>query len=407
MKRQRIIACVDMDAFFASVEQKTNPALRGLPIAVVGRGHRTVVTTSSYEARAEGVKTGMNVWQARKACPSLILVVGNNARYTHTCRVTRDIFLCYTPDVETYSIDEAFLDISGTHHLFGSPEAVGRGIKDDILRAFGIACTVGIGPNILMAKLASELGKPDGLLRIRPEETEQVLGPLGVNELWGIGGKTADKLALMGISTCGQLGHAPASLLRSRFGIRGEALKHMGQGICTRPVITEPPEPRSIGHSRTLAHDVFRPEDIRMNLLELSEMVGRRARQHGYQGRKVTLTLRYSDFTTLSRQAPLERPTDDTHQIYTTALAILSRMRLRMKIRLLGVCLSSLSPDYGQVPLIAQERRRKAMLKAMDSINERFGMGSITWGSYMHRHSRHGVISPGWKPHGAKYVDIR
>ena len=166
----KTIICVDMDAFFASVEQKTNPRLQGKPIAVIGSGGRTVVTTSSYEARAYGVKTGMNIYEARKHCPHIIFVVGDNEKYTYTCGELEKIYRRFTPDVEVYSIDEAFLDITGTSHLFGGPEAVGTIIKDLVKKRFGINCTIGIAPNILIAKLASDLAKPDGLKQIRPED---------------------------------------------------------------------------------------------------------------------------------------------------------------------------------------------------------------------------------------------
>ena len=232
-----IIMCIDMDAFFASVEQQVNPKLRGKPIAVIGSGGRTVITTRSYEARAYGVKTGMNIYEAKKLCPDLILVVGDNEKYAHTCNELAAIYSKYTPDIEIYSIDEAFLDITTTHHLFGGPEAIGFAIKKEVKDQFGINCTVGIAPNILMAKLASDIAKPDGLQWIKPEHTETLLKDLPVKDLWGIGSATAEKLEQLGIRTCGELGKAPASLLRNKFGINGETLKHMGQGRCDRPLI--------------------------------------------------------------------------------------------------------------------------------------------------------------------------
>ncbi len=214
-----------MDAFFASVEQQANPHLRGRPIAVVGSGARTVITTASYEARKFGVKTGMNIYEAKKACPHLIFVTGDNEKYTHTCKELTKIYNRFTPDMEVYSIDEAFLDITTTHHLFGGPETIGALIKKTIKDRFGINCTVGIGPNILIAKLASDISKPDGLRWIRPEDVPDVLEHLPVKELWGIGSKITERLAALGIRTCGELGRASASLLRNRFGIIGETLK--------------------------------------------------------------------------------------------------------------------------------------------------------------------------------------
>jgi DNA polymerase-4 len=183
----RIIVCVDMDAFFASVEQRDNPALRGKPIAVTGGGERTVITTSSYEARAYGVKTGMTVYEAKKLCPHIILVVGNNRKYAEICVKLQEICLRFTPDTETYSIDEIFLDITGSHHLFNGPENLARAIKGAVRRELGITCTVGIGPNVLIAKLASDLAKPDGLRWITKDMAPSVLEALPVKKLWGIG----------------------------------------------------------------------------------------------------------------------------------------------------------------------------------------------------------------------------
>lgn len=176
-----------MDAFFASVEQQANPKLRGKPIAVIGSGSRTVITTRSYEARAYGVKTGMNVYEAKKLCPDLILVVGDNEKYAYTCSELSVIYSKYTPDVEVYSIDEAFLDITTTQHLFGGPEAIGFAIKHEVKDQFGINCTVGIAPNILMAKLASDIAKPDGLRWIKVEDAGPLLNNLPVQELWELG----------------------------------------------------------------------------------------------------------------------------------------------------------------------------------------------------------------------------
>ena len=402
----RIILCADMDAFFASVEQKTNPRLRGKPIGVIGSNKRTVITTASYEARNFGVKTGMNIHEARKACPQLILVVGDNARYTHTCTVLAEVYRRFTPDVEIYSVDEAFLDVTTTHHLFGGPEEIGRSIKRSVRKLFGINCTVGIAPNILLAKLASDLGKPDGLKWIKQEDVGNELRDLPVKELWGIGPKTAGKLALLGITTCGRLGNTPASLLRSRFGIYGEALRAMGMGICDREVQTESEEAKSIGHSMTLSRDLGEKREIEIYLLRLSEMVGRRARRHDYMGKRISLVLRYTDFETFSRQCTLTDYTNDTHVIYGAALRLLHAIRMKRKIRLLGVSLSTLINDPHQIPLIAEERKRRSVLQAMDRVNDKFGEFNLTWGSYLMQEREGGVISPSWKPSGVKNIRL-
>lgn len=407
MTQERVILVVDMDAFFASVEQQANPKLRGKPVAVIGAGHRTVITTRSYEARKFGVKTGMNVWEAKKLCPHIIFVIGDNEKYTHTCTELSRFYERYTPDLETYSIDEAFLDITTTHHLFAGPEAIGREIKQEVKKRFGINCTIGIGPNVLVGKLASDLAKPDGLLRIRAQDLPEAIETIPVRELWGIGSKTEAKLGGLGIRTCGELGRAPASLLRSTFGIIGETLKKMGLGLCDRPLARGEEEPKSIGHSMTLGRDIWEQEEIRTHLLKLSEMVGRRARKYGYLGSTVSLTIRYADFETFSRQTHIPYCTNDTHEIYQQALGILSSVRLRDRVRLLGVCLSSLVRDPQQLFLIESERKRRSLFSAIDSVNDRYGDFSVTWASYLMQQRRAGVISPSWRPSGVKNVNLK
>lgn len=403
----KTILCVDMDAFFASVEQQTNPKLRGKPIAVIGSGGRTVVTTRSYEARKYGVKTGMNVYEAKRLCPHIIFVIGDNEKYTHTCRELTKIYSQFTPDFEIYSVDEAFLDLTTTHHLFGGSESIGKSIKQAIKDKFGINCTVGIGPDILLAKLASDLGKPDGIKWIKPEDVESDLKDLPVKELWGIGSKIADRLALLGIKTCEELGRAPSSLLRNKFGIYGETLKAMGMGICNRPIQTKPEDAKSIGHSMTLPKDIWERKEIKAYLLMLSEMVGRRARKHRYMGRTIALVIRYTDFETFSKQGTVSDFTNDTHVIYEKALKMLDGIKLKDKIRLLGVCLSSLINDPHQIPLVEEERKRKSILQAMDYVNDKYGEFKLTWGSYIMQERDAGVISPSWKPSGVKSVNVK
>jgi len=403
-----IIMCIDMDAFFASVEQQANPKLRGKPIAVIGSGSRTVITTRSYEARTYGVKTGMNIYEAKKLCPNLILVVGDNEKYAHTCNELSVIYNKYTPDIEIYSIDEAFLDITTTQHLFGGPEAIGFAIKKEVKDQFGINCTVGIAPNILMAKLASDIAKPDGLRWIKPEDTEPLLKDLPVKDLWGIGSATAEKLELLGIRTCAELGKAPASILRNKFGIVGETLKRMGQGFCDRPLIVKEEDPKSIGHSMTLPKDISDREALKAELLKLSSMVCSRARKHGFVGKKITLTVRYSDFETFTKQATLQVHSNCTHEIYHNASDILDSIRLIDKVRLIGVSLSDLMLENEvQLDLFNGDAKRKSMLKAVDSLNDKFGDSTVTWASYLKATESPSVISPAWKPSGVRNTNIK
>lgn len=403
----RIFLCVDMDAFFASVEQHDNPDLKGKPIAVTGVGERTVITTSSYEARQYGVKTGMTPREAKKLCPHIIFVTGRNRRYAETCEKLETICDRFTPDRETYSIDEIFLDITGSHHLFGGPEEMARAIKETVKEELGINCTIGIGPNIPIAKLASDLAKPNGLKWIKKEMVASVLETLPVKKLWGIGPHTEEKLRAMGIKTCGELGTAPLSLLIKKFGVFGSQLKAMGSGILDRPLEPADSDPKSIGHSRTFEKDLWKREDIEPQLLSLSEMVGRRARRYGYKGKKVTLTVRYADFKTFTRQTTIPDCTNDTGEIYRTALSLFDGIHPTTSIRLLGVSLSSFGKNE-QLALFEEPHRkdRDALLKAMDRVNDKFGENKITWASTVNQKKGHSVISPAWRTSGVRKSDV-
>ena len=404
----RVILHLDMNAFFASVEQQTDPALRGKPIAVIGTG-RTVVTTASYEARAFGVKTGMNTWQARQVCPQITFVVGDNRKYTDTSTRIVAMMRDYTPLVEVFSIDEAFLDVTASLSLFGSAERIAYLLKARIRHEFGLTCSIGIAPNKLLAKLASEMQKPDGLTIIAPERVDAVLERMPVKELCGIGAQVARQLADFGIFTCGQLGRFPVATLTRRFGINGERLSRMGRGIDPSPVI--PPEEeaavKSVGHSMTLAHDVTGREALRKYLLQLAEMVGRRARRYGVSGKTVHLTLRYDDFTTVGRQQTRSVPTNQSAALYRDALAILDSLALDRPVRLLGVRITNLVHHGNQVPLFEQERRAALATVAMDEANRRFGAFAVTYASVVETEEKGShVISPAWRPDGIRRVEV-
>lgn len=408
----RVIFHIDMNAFFASVEQSANPALRGKPIAVVGSGHRTVITTSSYEARAFGVKTGMAVWEAKRCCPELLLVVGDNRKYQHTSTRIVEIFRDYTPEVEVFSIDEAWMDVTGSIRLFGSAENIAYQIKARIRQQFNITCSIGIAPNKLLAKLASDMQKPDGLTTIRPEDVERIMERMPVGDLCGIGRKTARQLKLMGINSCGELGRCDEERLTRKFGIIGQRLKQMGQGRDDSPVVAfgEEDEVKSVGHSSTLERDIDDPQEIRRFLLQLSEMVGSRARRYNVSGKTVTLYVRYADFfTSFGRQTTLRNYINLTDEIYRAALSILDSVELEQPVRLMGVRLSNLKHQAEQLPLFEDERKRLFATQAMDEVNARFGSMSVTFGSLLPGKERAGshVIAPSWRPDGIKNVNVK
>lgn len=402
----RTVLHIDMNAFFASVEQRCNPALRGKPIAVIGSNKRTVITTASYEARAFGVKTGMNVYEGKRQCPGLIFVIGNNSKYVDVSTRIISILRDYTPLVEVFSIDEAFLDITGSLILFRGAEGIVLSIKGRIKNTLGLSCSVGVAPNKLLAKLASDMEKPDGLVIIRKKDVPALLETVPVGDLCGIGEKLETYLNAMGIKTCGDLGRYPVMLLKRRFGIIGERLHEMGLGIDDSPVspVENGDEVKSVGHSMTLPRDVYDIQDIQRYLLQLSEMVGRRARRYGYRGRTVVLTVKYEDFTTFSRRLSIQHHINNSLEIYRTSLRILGSIRLKQAVRLLGVSLTGLA-RYSQLPLFAEDEREDRRVESMDRINDRYGEFTITYGALLLRSREAGVLSPSWRPSGARRVE--
>ncbi len=404
----RTILHLDMNAFFASVEQQANPALLGRPIAVVGSASRTVILTASYEARASGVKTGMTVGEARRHCPELTLVVADNRKYTHTSAGIMAILRDFTPLVEVFSIDEAFLDVTGSLSLFGGAERIARLIKTRISHAFGLTCSIGIAPNKLLAKLASEMKKPDGLTVIPPEAVGRILDTVPIREMCGIGRQTERVLALYGIRTCGDLGRFPVEVLTKHFGIVGTRLHLMGLGVDESPVVPEEEaaEVKSVGHSMTLERDIEGRDEILRHLLQLAEMVGRRARRYRVGGKTVTLTVRYADFSTFTRQATRQEYTNASEEIYREATTILDSFVLTQPVRLLGVRLSGLRHQGEQLPLFPDERRRALATAAMDGVNERYGGFTVTFGTLLGEEQGSRVISPAWRPEGIHRVEV-
>ncbi len=315
----------------------------------------------------------------------------------------------YTPAIEVYSVDEVFLDIAGSIPLFNSIEHIAKKIKQDIHKHLGrLTCSIGIAPNKLLAKLGSDMKKPDGLFIIEEKDIRSLLENLPVQELWGIGPKLAKHLAAIGITTCGELGRAQVTQLKHTFGIIGERLVLIAQGIDDSPVIPSEKESdaKSVGHSMTLEKDILDKETIERMILQLSEMVGRRMRKGGYSGRTVTLTIRYSDFSTLTKSKTIGTPINDGLNIYLVACDILNATRHCHPIRLLGVCLSNLHKDYTQIPLFPAERTKQKVVRVMDEINNRYGEFSITSGTLMNRYHHKGVISPAWRPKGIKCINF-
>jgi len=398
----RVILHIDMNSFFASVEQKTYPFLRGKAIAVCGNpSSRTVVAAASIEAKQYGVKSAMNLHEARQHCPHIIPVEGCPSRYIDTSLRLTAIFSTFTDLVEIYSIDEAFLDVTNTADLFGGRSGLAREIKARIRNEVGLPCSIGVAPNKLLAKLASDMKKPDGLTIIVPGQVAAMLEDMPVEELFGIGTKTAASLAELDIKTCGELGRFPERILFQRYGINGTKLKHMGLGQDDTPVMPyyHIPETKSMGHSVTLDKDINDIEQIRRVLLKLSEMVGRRLRRDRYQGKTVHLCLRYEDFTTVGRQKSVQTLVDDGYEICRVGMEIFNELyQPGRKVRLVGISVSNLVQELRQTDLF-EVPKTLALDLAVDSINNQYGEFTLRRGTLLPRVRTSKVISPAWRPY--------
>ena len=376
---ERIIFHVDMNAFFAAVEQRFNPALRGKPIVICGNPQqRTAVAACSYEAKAFGIKNGMSVFEAKQLCPHVLLIGGNPDKYVD---IAQHIFAIYgelTPQVEIFSIDEAWLDVTGTYQAIGpAPEDTARWIKRRISERYGLTCSVGIGPNKLIAKVASDLQKPDGLVRVRPEELPALLERLPVEDLCGVGAKLKVALNEFGIITCADLGRADEALLTARFGIVGSYLKRMGQGRDDSPVALCNAESivKSMGHCYTLPRNTDSLDEIYGTMLRLSEQVARRLRADGYQGRTIGLTIRYADFSALSYDRTMVYPTDHGLRICQVAQGLFTQYcdPLPQRVRLIGVRASNLIRHERQASFLPQDIQQERIDRCLDQTADQFG----------------------------------
>lgn len=375
--QERVILHFDLDAFFASVEQASDPTLRGKPVFIVGHSMKSgVVLTSSYEARKFGVKTGMSLREAKLLCPFAKLIPADCAKYSDTSEQIFAHLATYTPLVEIFSIDEAFLDVTDTYSIWKAPEEIARLIKEWVWNRFHLTLSIGIAPNKLLAKLASDRNKPNGLFRIRPEEVEEVLKALPVEAFCGIGSRMKLHLNRMGIMTARDLGQFSETNLIERFGILGSVLKRMGQGIDHSPVLAADfsDEVKSMGHSYTLPRATANREELFRYLLWLSEKVARRLRRRGHEGRIVHAALRFSDFDTVSKQHNFSFYMDEGRQIFAAAKQIFSQIdKPSRAIRLLEVSVSNLRPSNQGKWLFEEFEKRRNLTQALDAVNDKYG----------------------------------
>lgn len=383
----RAIIHADMDAFFASVEQRDNPPLKGKPIIVGQVGsQRGVVTSASYEARPSGVYAGMSLWQAKRLCPQATFVQGRMRVYVREGRRAFRVFREHTPTVQPTSIDEAFLDVTGCISALGPPEQIARRIKKRIWEELKLTVSLGLAPNKLVAKIASDWHKPDGLTVVRQEELPEALWPLPVGKLWGLGPRTGERLERLGVHTVGDLARLPPALLDREFGVYGQHLHRAAHGEDDEPVVPyyEATLAKSVSHETTFEDDVGDVRVLKRHLLALSQRVGRRLRDEGYQGSTVTLKLRYADFRTITRQQKVQAPTDLDPEIYQGAARLLDALHLTdaSRVRLVGVAVSGLTRSGApyQFGLPGVGKRSAAwpkVLRAVDKVRDRFGEESV------------------------------
>jgi DNA polymerase-4 len=383
---QRSILHVDMDAFFASVEVLDNPSLAGKPVLVGHDGPRGVVAAASYEARRFGCHSAQPMSVAKRLCPQAVVVAGRHGRYREMSEQVFAIFERYTPLIQPLSIDEAFLDVTGSLRLLGPAEQIAREIKQTIRSQTGLTGSVGVAPNKFLAKLASDMEKPDGLTIIRPQDVDRVLLPLPVGRIWGIGPKTAKKLEGLNIKTIGDLRRMSLDWLVERFGSDAEHYQRLARGEDDRPV-TPDRQAKSIGQETTFGVDLADRDELRQNLFTQAEQIARRLRKAGLRAKSVWVKIRYGDFKTITRQMTLADASDGTTTLYEAACGLFDAWASEgfSPVRLIGMAGKNLVEGEGQLSLFpdpAAAKQEKVDL-LMDAINGKLGKSAIRRGGGM------------------------
>ncbi len=381
----RAILHLDLDAFFASVEQLDDPALRGRPVIVFGPSRRGVVCAASYEARRFGVRSAIPTARARRLCPDGAFLRPRFERYAELSERVFGVYRRYTPLVEPLSLDEAFLDVTASRALHGEGRDIALAIKRAVREECGLAVSAGIAEVKIAAKIATDLGKPDGLVEVPPGGVAAFLAPLPVGRLWGVGRVTEGALRKIGVATVGDVARTPEVALASAVGAsHAKALRALASGDDPREVVADEAA-KSIGAEDTFGEDMRGEEPLLRELLAQAARVGRRLRAAGLAGRVVTLKVKYADFTLVTRRATLERPTDDDQAICAAARSLLGRVDLRMPVRLTGISVSGFAGEgeRGQLDLFGAPtpdpavQKRHALNVALDALADRFGDGTV------------------------------
>jgi DNA polymerase-4 len=392
---------VDMDAFYASVEVLDDPSLRGRPIIVGAPEGRSVVSSASYEARRFGVRSAMPVSQALRLCPQAIVVQPHFDRYLELSRQVMSVFRDFTPLVEPLSIDEAFLDVSGARRLWGSPGEIARLIRRRVHDETGITCSVGVAATKHVAKMASTISKPDGLLIVRAADTSAFLAPRSVRALWGIGPKAAEALESRGIRLIGDVIDTPADVLDRALGAAmGDRIRRLARGIDARDVQTEHVE-KSIGHEETFHEDIVDDAILRSELRRLADRVGARLRAGGVEASRIAIKVRFADFTTISRSQTLPEPTAVGQRIGDAAHELFAGVERPMAVRLIGVRAERLGPTGAGAPTLWDDDAEWRRLEgALDGAAVRFGKGVVTRATLLGRTRGGGTLPSHPRPPG-------
>ncbi|HET9771321.1 MAG TPA: DNA polymerase IV [Acidimicrobiia bacterium] len=376
---RRTILHVDLDAFYASVEVLENPALAGKPVLVGGTGPRGVVAAASYEARRFGVHSAMPMGRARRLCPQAVVLPPRFELYGAKSRAVHEIFRAYTPVIEPIALDEAFLDVTAAFNLFGTGADIGAAIRARVRAETGLTASVGVAPNKLLAKLASDDAKPDGMLVVEPGTELAFLHPHPVRRLWGVGPATMARLERFGVETIGDLAGLPEATLVDALGrAHGAQLHALAQGRDDRPVESDR-ETKSIGQEETFPRDVADREALRRETLRMADRVGTRLREHGLAGRTVTIKVRFPDFRTITRSTTADEAFAGSAEIARLAVALLDKVDVSGGIRLLGVTMSNLAPAGALQGSLFEEPAEPdaGVQSAIDAVRARFGPNAL------------------------------
>jgi len=400
MPPTRSILHIDMDAFFASVEQRDHPELRGKPVLVGGDGPRGVVAAASYEARKFGCHSAMPSSIAKRLCPNAIFVKGSHGVYSKVSKQVFEILERFSPAIQPISVDEAFLDVTGSTHLFGSPTDIAIEIRRLVKAELDLTCSVGIAPNKFLAKLASDINKPDGYTVITHDNIEQVLDPLPVGVLIGVGPSAKNKLDRLGVRTVAQLKALPIETISAQLGEFGEKLYRLSRGIDDRPVRIDRGA-KSISHEHTFETDLDNIEELHALIARQSQDVAARLRKHNRYAKTISIKVRFGDFETIARSITLSNQTDETASIHAAAKSLFDTWAKSFRpVRLIGVGLSQLTDapaDAGLFDAQSNEKNR-AVDRAADTIAQRFGKGALTRASTLKAKPEHGLHGPGSNP---------